>query len=52
MAFCETSSHFDTMPRTLMTAAWTALEDMNENNGPLVFYPRSHHLGTLDWDEV
>jgi len=35
-----------------MTAPWTALEDMSEDNGPLVVYPKSHHLGTLDWDEV
>lgn len=44
--------HFDTFPRTLMSAAWTALEDMNENNGPLRFYPKSHHYGTWDTVEV
>ena len=26
--------HFDTSPRTLMSAAWVALEDMSCNNGP------------------
>ena len=31
--------HFDTSPRTLMTAAWVALEDMNPDNGPLQFVP-------------
>lgn len=44
--------HFDTMPRTLMTAAWTALEDTNAFNGPLKFYPGSHHFGTNDYDEI
>jgi ectoine hydroxylase-related dioxygenase (phytanoyl-CoA dioxygenase family) len=43
---------YDTMPRTLMSAAWTALEDTNENNGPLFFYPKSHHYGIWDIDEV
>ena len=45
--------HFDTMPRTLMTAAWVALEDMNENNGPLLYYPKSHQYGyTWDYNEI
>eukprot|EP00594_Rhizosolenia_setigera_P013465 CAMPEP_0178970824 /NCGR_PEP_ID=MMETSP0789-20121207/19831_1 /TAXON_ID=3005 /ORGANISM="Rhizosolenia setigera, Strain CCMP 1694" /LENGTH=391 /DNA_ID=CAMNT_0020657521 /DNA_START=42 /DNA_END=1214 /DNA_ORIENTATION=+ len=44
--------HFDTMPRTLMAAAWVALEDMNEDNGPLVYYPKSHLWGTWDYDEL
>jgi len=44
--------HFDTQPRTLMTAAWVALEDMNNDNGPLRFYPKSHQWGTWDYDEI
>ena len=44
--------HFDTMPRTLMAAAWTALEDINTDNGPLLFYPKSHHFGTWDQDFI
>lgn len=44
--------HFDTIPRTLMTAAWVPFEDMNENNGPLKFYPKSHKYGTWDYDEI
>lgn len=44
--------HFDSQPRALMTAAWVALEDMNENNGPLRFYPKSHQWGTWDYDEL
>ncbi|CAB9509423.1 Phytanoyl-CoA dioxygenase (PhyH) [Seminavis robusta] len=44
--------HFDTMPRTLMSAAWVALEDMNDDNGPLRYFPGSHHWGTWDYDEI
>ena len=44
--------HFDTNPRSLMAAAWTALEDMNEKNGPLKFYPKSHHYGTWDFRDI
>lgn len=44
--------HFDTLPqRGLMAAAWTALEDMNADNGPLIYYPGSHQWGLWDlWD--
>lgn len=35
-----------------MTAAWAELEVVNKDNGTLEFYPRSHHLGTLDFDEI
>lgn len=31
--------HADTSPRTLLSAAWVALEDMNANNGPLRYVP-------------
>ena len=44
--------HFDTMPRSLMAATWVALEDMNKDNGPLIFYPKSHRWGTWDYDEL
>jgi len=44
--------HFDTSPRTLMTAAWVALEDMSTTNGPLQYVPGSHLYGTWDYDEV
>jgi len=44
--------HFDSQPRTLMTAAWVALENMNKNNGPLRFFPKSHRWGTWDFDEI
>ena len=44
--------HFDSMPRTLMAASWVALEDMNHDNGPLRFFPKSHQFGTWDYDEI
>ena len=45
--------HFDTAPtRTLMSAAWVALEDMNPDNGPLKYIPGSHLYGTWDFDEI
>lgn len=45
-------AHFDTYPRTMMCAAWVALEDTSEDNGPLRFYPKSHQWGTWDPDEI
>lgn len=36
--------HMTTEPRGYLVAAWTALEDCHEGNGPLFFYPGSHRL--------
>ena len=45
--------HFDTLPqRGLLTAAWTALEDIHPDSGPLVWYPKSHKMGYWDYDEL
>ncbi|KAJ1386825.1 hypothetical protein B484DRAFT_459918 [Ochromonadaceae sp. CCMP2298] len=45
--------HFDTLPtRGLMTAAWTAFEDIHPDSGPLRWYPGSHKLGVWDFDEL
>ena len=38
------SIHMTTEPMGYMIAAWTALEDTNEENGPLFYYPGSHRL--------
>lgn len=43
---------FDTQPRTLMAAAWVALEDTNPNNGPLKFVPKSHRYGIWDYNDI
>lgn len=36
--------HFSTMPEGFMCGVWVALEDMDMDNGPLVYYPGSHKL--------
>ena len=36
--------HMTSEPRGYLVAAWTALEDCYEGNGPLFFYPKSHRL--------
>ena len=38
------SIHMTTEPAGYMIAAWTALEDTHEGNGPLFYYPGSHRL--------
>jgi ectoine hydroxylase-related dioxygenase (phytanoyl-CoA dioxygenase family) len=39
--------HFSTMPEGYMCGVWVALEDMDMENGPLVYYPGSHKLPYL-----
>jgi len=39
--------HFNSMPRGYMCGVWVALEDIDEENGPLIYYPGSHR-----WPEV
>ncbi len=36
--------HFNSMPSGYMAGVWVALEDIDEDNGPLVYYPGSHKL--------
>ncbi len=36
------SVHFSTYPERFMCAVWVALEEMDSDNGPLVYYPGSH----------
>ena len=38
------SIHMSTFPLGGMAAAWVALEDITPDNGPLHYYPGSHHL--------
>ena len=38
------SIHMTTEPQGYLIAAWTALDDCDENNGPLFYYPKSHRL--------
>lgn len=36
--------HFQSVPERFVAAVWIALEDTDESNGPLVYYPGSHKL--------
>ena len=36
--------HFSTIPAGYMAGIWVALEDIDRDNGPLVYYPGSHKL--------
>lgn len=36
------SVHFSSMPERFMCGVWIALEDIGEDQGPLVYYPGSH----------
>lgn len=36
--------HFNSIPRGYMAGVWIALEDIDESNGPLTYYPGSHKL--------
>jgi ectoine hydroxylase-related dioxygenase (phytanoyl-CoA dioxygenase family) len=36
--------HFNSMPSGWMCGVWIALEDIDEDNGPLVYYPGSQNL--------
>jgi hypothetical protein len=38
------SIHFSTIPEGYMCGVWVALEDIDMENGPLVYYPGSHKL--------
>lgn len=36
------SIHFSSSPERFMCGVWVAMEDINDENGPLVYYPGSH----------
>lgn len=38
------SVHFSSVPERFMCGVWVALEDIDETNGPLEYYPGSHKL--------
>jgi len=42
--------HFNTIPERWMCGVWVALEDIDENNGPLVYYPGTHKWPIM-WGE-
>ncbi len=42
--FHTDSVHFSSSPERFMVGVWVALEDVDSENGPLVYYPGSHAL--------
>ena len=40
--------HFSSVPAGFMCGVWIALEDIDEDNGPLAYYPGSHRLPAYD----
>jgi hypothetical protein len=46
------SFHFQSDPPGYMCGIWVALEDMDMENGPLVYFPGSHRLPMPTWDII
>lgn len=44
--------HFNSMPAGFMCGVWVALEDIDEDNGPLVYYPGSQKLTEVTMQDV
>jgi ectoine hydroxylase-related dioxygenase (phytanoyl-CoA dioxygenase family) len=44
--------HFNSDPPTYMCGVWVALEDIDLQNGPLVYYPGSHKLPVIQMEDV
>ncbi len=42
--FHSDSVHFSSCPERFMVGVWVALEDIDAENGPLIYYPGSHTL--------
>ena len=44
--------HFSSIPARYMCGAWAALEDVDDANGPLFYFPRSHRLPEYDLYDI
>lgn len=44
--------HFHTDPPGWMCGVWIALEDVGEENGPLIYYPESHKLPVVTFEDL
>jgi ectoine hydroxylase-related dioxygenase (phytanoyl-CoA dioxygenase family) len=44
--------HFNSMPAGYMCGVWVALEDMDMDNGPLVYYPGSQRLPEITMPDI
>ena len=44
--------HFNSDPVTYMCGVWVALEDIDMQNGPLVYFPGSHKLPVVGMEDI
>jgi hypothetical protein len=44
--------HFNSEPPGYMCGLWVPLEDIDLDNGPLMYFPGSHKLKEATWDDV
>lgn len=44
--------HFNSFPPRFMCGVWVALEEVDEDNGPLHYYPGSHKLPVLGTEDI
>jgi Phytanoyl-CoA dioxygenase (PhyH) len=44
--------HFDSVPPGYMCGVWVALEDIDMDNGPVVYYPGSHKLPQISFSDL
>ena len=44
--------HFNSIPPTYMCGVWVALEDIDTDNGPLLYYPGSHKFPEVTVDDL
>ncbi len=46
------SIHFNSLPQRFLCGVWIALEDVDEKNGALFYYPGSHRWPVFDYSTV
>ena len=46
------SIHFNSEPFGMMCGVWVALEDIGPDQGPLVYYPGSHRLPEINFEDA
>ncbi|MBT5265399.1 MAG: phytanoyl-CoA dioxygenase [Rhodospirillaceae bacterium] len=44
--------HFQSIPNDFVAGVWIAMEDVDERNGSLVYYPGSHKVPQLTYDQM
>lgn len=44
--------HFNSLPAKYMCGVWVALEDITPENGPVFYYPGSHHLPEYNYFNI